>query len=253
MDAKTRLVLVVSAVVAGACGRASGGPLDGPSADGGGVAVDAACVACADGSPSDATAPPSDGGAPDAGSDATCGGDGGAACATCPTTDPVAAADLPWKPPSALQAGQCTTADLTAIQGFLTSTPGATNAQLEAFVLGRSQACHDCVFTDASAPTWGPIPMSGGKLVTVNIGGCFALVSGVVPCGKAIQNEFDCEFVACADCASSPAFQVCQKVAQQGACKPFVTAIQSACVGVPTTVDDACGTYLDSIRVQCVQ
>jgi hypothetical protein len=145
------------------------------------------------------------------------------------------------------------TGDLTAIQGFLASTPGATNAQLEAFVLSRSQACHDCVFTDASAPSWGPIPMSGGKLVTLNIGGCFALVSGVVPCGKALQNEFDCEFVACADCASSLEFQACQKVAQQGVCKPFVTAIQSACVGVPATVDDSCGTYVDSIRVQCVQ
>jgi hypothetical protein len=171
---------------------------------------------------------------------------------TCPSTDPVAASDLPWAPPTATNPNQCTEAMLTEFQQFLKDNPTTTNDQFEAHIKTASQACHDCIFTDASKPTWGPIPTSGGKLVTINIGACFALASGNNNCGQAIQNEFDCEFVACADCADDTSFQACQKKAQTGACKPYVQAIQSGCQGVPTTVDDVCGTFIETIRIQCV-
>lgn len=171
---------------------------------------------------------------------------------TCPSTDPVNAADLPWAPPTATQVGKCTEQNLTDFQAYLKANPSTTNEQFEAYIKSQSAACHDCVFTDASKPTWGPIPTSGGKLVTINIGACFALVSGNTECGHSIQNEFDCEFVACSDCADDTAFQSCQKKSQTGACKPFVQAIQTSCKGVPATVDDACGSFIDSMRVQCV-
>jgi hypothetical protein len=171
---------------------------------------------------------------------------------TCPSTDPVNAADLPWAPPTKTQAGKCTEQNLTDMQAYLKQNPSTTNEQFEQYVKTQSAGCHDCMFTDASKPTWGPIPTSGGKLVTINIGACFALVSGKEECGKAIQNEFDCEFVACAECADDTAFQSCQKKAQTGACKPFVQAIQSGCAGVPPTVDDVCGSFIDSVRIQCV-
>jgi hypothetical protein len=172
--------------------------------------------------------------------------------ATCPSTDPVAEADLPWAPPTPTQVGKCSTGDIADFEKFLKDNPSSTNEQFEAHIKTANATCHACIFTDASKPTWGPIPTSGGKLVTINIGACFALVSGKEACGKAIQNEFDCEFVACGDCADDTAFSNCRKKAQTGACKPFIQAIQTGCNGVPATVDDACGSFFDSVRIQCV-
>ena len=172
--------------------------------------------------------------------------------ATCPVTTAVSAASLPWKAPAALQPGKCTDANVTAMDSWLQANPAATNAQFEAYVTSLGQGCHDCVFTNDAATTWGPAPMSAGNLVTLNIGACFALVANNVPCGKAIQNEFDCEFVACADCATDAAFQTCRKQAQSGACKTYVTALGTACAGVPASVDNVCGSFLDSVRAQCV-
>jgi hypothetical protein len=172
---------------------------------------------------------------------------------TCPSSDPVAASDLPWAPPTATQPGLCQEKDLTAFQDWLKANTSATNDQFMQYIKTEAgDNCYNCIFTDASKSTWGPIPISGGKLVTINVGACFALASGNTGCGQAIQNEFDCEFVACADCADDTSFQSCQKKAQTGACKPFVQAIQSGCSGVPATVDDVCGSFIDTIRIQCV-
>lgn len=171
---------------------------------------------------------------------------------TCPSTDPIAESDLPWAPPTKTQAGKCTQQMLDGFEKFLKDNPNTTNEQFEAEIKKTSATCHSCIFTDANNPTWGPIPTSGGKLVTINIGACFALVSGKEACGKAIQNEFDCEFVACGQCADDTAFSNCRKKAQTGACKPFIQAIQSGCNGVPATVDDVCGSFFDSVRIQCV-
>jgi hypothetical protein len=173
--------------------------------------------------------------------------------ATCPSTDPVAAADLPWMPPTPTKVGACTQAQLDEFNKFLTDNPTTTNAQFIDHIKKSSPTtCGACVVTDAAAATWGPLPSSNGDLVTINIGSCFSLVSGKEACGKAIQNEFDCEFVACGDCTDDTAFDSCRTKSQKGACKPYVSGIATACNGVPATVDDACGSFFDSMRVQCV-
>jgi hypothetical protein len=169
----------------------------------------------------------------------------------CPTTDPIPAADLPWRPPTPLK-GDCSQADYKALDDYLTANTSATVSQVDAFLKNRSQVCHDCVFTDANATTWGPIPTAGGNLVTINIGSCFALLSGKEAAGKSIQNLFDCELVACADCATQAEYDACSKKADQGACKAILTQAQKDFGGVPDTIFDQCGSFMDSVRVQCV-
>ena len=112
-----------------------------------------------------------------------------AGATTCPSSDPVDAADLPWAPPTKTQNGACTQSQLDEFNKFLTDNPTTTNAQfIDHIKKSTPTTCGACVVTDASAATWGPLPTSNGDLVTINIGSCFALVSGKEACGKAIQN-----------------------------------------------------------------
>lgn len=170
---------------------------------------------------------------------------------TCPVAS-VAASSLPWAAAKALQPNACTTANITSMESWLQANPSATNAQFQSYVQSLSQTCHDCVFTDGNAATWGPVPMSAGSIVTMNIGACFALVSGNAACGKAIQNAFDCELVACADCTTDSALTTCRTQSRSGACAPYVSAIQTSCAGLSSTIDNVCGSLFDSIRAQCV-
>jgi hypothetical protein len=181
-----------------------------------------------------------------------------AEASTCPVPGPSAASALPWKSPKPVQAGACTEADVLAIDQYLLTTPEATKQDLETFILGRGQACHDCAFGQADAGTWSPLQRTATSYFA-NVGGCFALLSGRDGCGKAIQNEYDCEQVACAACrdaslVADPDASPCTKLTQSTTCKDYVMAIASAagCMGVSPTVDDACGTVTKSIRVQCV-
>ncbi|MBX3189777.1 MAG: hypothetical protein KF819_22320 [Labilithrix sp.] len=170
----------------------------------------------------------------------------------CPSTTPVDASKLPWKAATPPQSDKCQLDHITRMKEFLAAEPNATNEEFQTFVKNLDTACHDCVFSPAEGATWPPIPVSGGKVVTLNIGACYALVSGKDDCGKAVQNTFDCEFEACAECTSTGELESCRAKSRSGACKAFAENVRLACAGVPPTVDDACGSVFDSVRVQCV-
>src|SRR5262249_20613715 len=144
------------------------------------------------------------------------------------------------------------------------AVPGAaSDADLKAAV---SATCAACIFDDASGSSWAPLPetSAGGALqpVTVNIGGCYATMTGNNACGKAVQNQLDCGFEACADCADDAAMAACFKAADAGACSAEAAAINTNCGGLDPTVltnaDNACqpaaATYLfeGPIRVACI-
>ncbi len=168
----------------------------------------------------------------------------------CPTTDPIGADTLAWKPPTKPQAGICKDADITAMKEYLAANPKASNEDFENFVKNRSPDCHDCVFGDADGPTWPPAPVRAGKVVTFNVGACYALVTGHDACGKAVQNAWDCEFQACALCLSPNDLDSCRSRARMGTCLSYATKTNTDCPG--PSVDGICGTPFDSIRVQCV-
>jgi hypothetical protein len=101
--------------------------------------------------------------------------------------------------------------------------------------------CRNCLVSDAGAATWGTIIVAGANLGTINVGGCYALVSASTACGKAIQNLFDCRLEACSGCADDATMSTCiGAVASGPACKPIADAIATACAGAPSTIDATC-------------
>jgi hypothetical protein len=188
--------------------------------------------------------PPLEGGAKEAGDTDT------STAPICPSTDPIGADTLAWKSPSAPQAGVCKDTDITAMKDFLTANPKASNEDFETFVKNRSPDCHDCVFGDADGKTWPPAPVRAGKVVTFNVGACYAIVTGNDGCGKAVQNAWDCEFQACALCLAPTELTACRSRARLGVCLAFEQKSNTDCPD--TSANGVCGSPFDSIRVQCV-
>ncbi len=168
----------------------------------------------------------------------------------CPSTDPIGTDTLSWKPPTPPQAGICNDADIAAMKAYLAANPKASNEEFETFVKNRSPDCHDCVFGDADGKTWPPAPVRAGKVVTFNVGACYALVTGNVACGKAVQNAWDCEFQACALCLAPTELDGCRSRARQGVCLTYESKSNTDCPG--PGANGVCGSPFDSIRVQCV-
>ena len=168
----------------------------------------------------------------------------------CPSNAPIGPETLAWKPPTAPQEGICKDTDVAAMKDFLTANPKASNEELETFVKNRSPDCHDCVFGDADGKTWPPAPVRAGKVVTFDVGACYAIVTGNVGCGKAVQNAWDCEFQACALCLSASELDGCRSRARLGTCLAYEQKSHTDCPG--TSADGVCGSPFDSIRVQCV-
>jgi hypothetical protein len=187
---------------------------------------------------------PEEGGPPkEAGGDVAVG-------SMCPSDVPVEATTLLWKPPNTPQEGRCQDDDLVAMKNFLTANPGATNEDFENFVKNRDTTCHDCIFGDADGQTWPPAPVKGGKVLTFNVGACYAIATGRQQCGAAVQHAWDCEFEACVQCASASALATCRTKARAGVCLPYEQKVPTECTGA--SVDDICGSPFDSIRIQCV-
>lgn len=169
---------------------------------------------------------------------------------TCPSLEPVDPKKLPWKVPTPTQEGKCQADDITAMKDFLVAEPNATNEELEAFVKNRDATCHGCIFGDAKGTTWPPVPLENNKVLTFNVGACYALVTGLQACGQAVQNEWDCEFEACAQCSGQDELQTCRAKARTTTCKSFQLDSHTRCAGAPSA-DGICGGPFDSIRVQC--
>ncbi len=188
---------------------------------------------------------------PEAGPPNEGGSSGSAATPRCPSDTPVDAKSLEWKPPANPQPGACKDADIEATKTYLATNPSASNEDFENFVKNRDRACHDCIFGDADGQLWPPAPVRAGKVVTFNVGACYAIVTGLQECGRAVQNAWDCGFEACLLCDSASALQACRAKVQTGACAGFEQAARTSC-GVAGKVDEVCGAPFDSIRVQCM-
>lgn len=169
----------------------------------------------------------------------------------CPRTGAVDPTTLGWKPPTPPQEGKCQADDVTAMRDFLVKQPGATNEELLAFVKNRDGTCADCIFADADLQTWPPAPVKAGKVVTFNVGACYAVVTGLQRCGQAVQNAWDCAFDACLECGSSQALETCRAKARSTTCKAYQDRSNTEC-GATSSADSVCGSPFDSIRVQCV-
>jgi hypothetical protein len=169
----------------------------------------------------------------------------------CPSETPLDPKTLEWKPPATLQAGRCKDEDIAATKAYLAAHPAASNEDFENFVKNRDRACHDCIFGDADGALWPPAPVRGGKVVTFNVGACYALVTGSQECGRAFQNAWDCGFEVCAFCTSPDVLNACRAKARTGACVAFDNQARANCGGT-NAADEICGAPFDSIREQCM-
>ena len=136
---------------------------------------------------------------------------------TCPDPTPIDQTQLPWKAP-AKSVGACSAAELQALVTYVNNNSSATYAQWKSAGV-NNPTCGACIFGLESATTWAPLlEDAAGQLVGLNVGGCIAIASANVNCGKAYQNWFDCRFEACADCPSgdTAALQKCLGGREQG-------------------------------------
>ncbi len=178
----------------------------------------------------------------------------------CPTSDPIDPSTLAYKPPTPAHPGACTAKELDALNSAVTTA--ASDADLKKVI---SSTCAACVFTDANASTWGPMPeldtASGPQAVTIDVGGCYELVTGSKACGKTVQNRLDCRFSACSACTDNATYADCLTTVDMAACKAEYANVTSSCGAVDPTVltkaDAECGTGMGydfdgAVRVMCI-
>lgn len=168
---------------------------------------------------------------------------------TCPTTDPITAADigLTWIAPGAPQ-NVCNQADLDALKKVFADGKGSAKyTDIEA-ALGAT--CGPCVFTPKTGARWGMIVKEGANPIADNsLGACFGALS-TAECGKARFEIDSCLDIACpqTDCGTDT--QACNTKALKGACKSFVAPYTTACPD-ETTLLKNCSNFVRIIEVTC--
>ena len=175
---------------------------------------------------------------------------------TCPTNVPIDLTLFPWKAPAAI-VGSCTSADLTALVTYLDMNAGAKYADWKASVVNA--ACASCIFGKETDVAWHPLlENAAGELVKVNSGGCIAIASGNIACGKSYQNMIDCRRKACADCpAGTLAMQKCLSSESNVPCKQALDAVGMICGDVVVAnAEAAClgdkFSFEGPIKAQCI-
>jgi hypothetical protein len=173
--------------------------------------------------------------------------------ATCPTSAPIDATTAPWSPPQSLP-GSCTATDIDNLVAYVTANPATTYPNLKSQIANLT--CRQCLFVPDGAK-WGPfVEKSDGTFLRNNFGGCVAVASGSVSCGKAFSQLDDCLSVACQDCADATELQKCSTAATKAACKNATTAFSTQCPDASsvTTCSDLATTYTfeAAARALCV-
>jgi hypothetical protein len=168
-----------------------------------------------------------------------------AAVNMCPQVD---ATTLAWKVPTAASSS-CSEADLTALVAYVDGHGAASIADLKGSV--ASAACASCIFGNETDATWASIlANAAGGFGRTNQGGCIALVTGDVSCGKAYQNTFDCRF---GSCGGDPA---CIAKRTKCECKSLFDLTALVCGAQIGPAETACTgnkyTFEGIIRVQCI-
>jgi hypothetical protein len=178
-------------------------------------------------------------------------GGGGAGC---PQDVALSSADLDnevgWKCASQVQ-GACTAAEITTIEGNFKNTNIKTYFDL---ANGVSAGCKECVVTNDTDSSWGPIvgtAADNGETGFVNFGACFGYVEGA-DCGKALQYEQFCYNIACNECTTTATErQKCVETAgSTGMCSNFGDATATACPDIQTTATK-CNGVLDAVKILC--
>lgn len=176
----------------------------------------------------------------------------------CPSNATITAASLPWKPP-AQSLGSCTQTQLDTLVSYITANSAATYPQWKANGVTNA-TCRACIFGNDSGTTWAPLVEDGsGALAELNVGGCIAIASNSVACGKAYQNWFDCGFEACKACPDANTLSTCRDSVNNAgkACESLFNNVTTVCTDpVITAAETKCqGTkyvFEGGVKAQCI-
>jgi len=140
-----------------------------------------------------------------------------------------------WQPPAYHHADMAQSMACTAalISDFYAScldpnaTPMECNQNWGSGQDPAHQTCQNCLVTQGTALTWGPV-VAYGMMVSLNIAGCIELKDPAqVTCATSLEQADACEHQACdAPCSKYDlaAYDQCIAAADQGACATYVSA-----------------------------
>jgi hypothetical protein len=171
---------------------------------------------------------------------------------SCTSKTPFDLSGVAFKPPRVIP-GSCSDADRESFRDIVAST--STLAQTEQLMKARNPACAACIFgTDGD--TWAPLVEMANGEYTENVGGCFAVVSGKVACGKAYQQLTQCMTAACSTCSKDESEACGQEARDEGGiCEAAYNDYILGCGPDPAAVARRCiiGVYVveGSIQRQC--
>lgn len=203
------------------------------------------------------------GDAQEAGVDATPGADAGkkdteapdanTVNPSCPTTAPLAEADLAksWLAPTIPAQDVCDQGNIDALKAAFKTAP-ATGLPFADIKAALGATCAACVFSPIAGPTWQVFVEDDGGALDNRTGSCFAQLANV-DCGRKRAKFEDCLEAACtkANCGmTASVLSDCHKTAQNGACLDVTTAYVTACPGESTDLP-LCGNLFAAIGASC--
>jgi hypothetical protein len=126
---------------------------------------------------------------------------------------------IPWAPPTPLQQGVCTSAEVSMYVNGLESGSAVTTS--------GNTTCDACLQTDATAPAYGPIILlgtcNGTTTGAINYGGCLANVDGNKQpgsCGNKLNNLIACRDEECVSCEQAESM-TCMSAVLSGPCSAY--------------------------------
>lgn len=168
---------------------------------------------------------------------------------TCALKEKVDLASIRFQPPRILP-GACSADDL---EFFRNATVGkaVSLVKLEEILRDHSTTCAACVF-GRDGDTWAPFVDLGDRYV-VNVGGCVAVATKNVPCGKAYHVLRECQELGCSQCKTSVDQRECFDAVQAdgGACAEALATYDSECGSSSVAYEDECGLNYVAARLQC--
>lgn len=233
------LAVILAFAIGGCTAKASFFPGDGGVSDGGPSSV----IAAGDGGKKKDTGTTSteeeeegtDAGKTDGGKKDS-GKDGSITTVAC-TPESISGFSPSWKSPKTLHASSCTAANAEKAVDCMFD-PNADQTLCDAFNNdSANQACIQCVYTDKSSATYGPLILEG-SFASLNLAGCIARLSNdttSTSCGAKVQALSQCRDAACASCpdpsvdqTSFDNYQQCQTDSEASECATYANAISCA-------------------------
>jgi len=180
------------------------------------------------------------------------GGQGGSGASGACSPQPLDSFTPTWTPPEAIYQERCTDAE---VDGLVDDCFNGTTAACDAAKAAAAD-CWDCLLSDYSDSTWGPIFDASAELgfVDRNWPGCVAHAEGDLSangCGAKAAAYWDCRHASCAECLPVSAFTFNEDLAALNACGTAATQEGAPCESYAEELETCAATLSGPIADQC--